>query len=106
MPMPVITEYYARAGHSEQLAELLADHWNVLREEGFTTEQPAFLMRDTQDSDLFIEVFAWKDEDGPDRAWDNPRIAELWNQIQSYCEQEIDPEYFDGLDAAMYVGGG
>jgi quinol monooxygenase YgiN len=105
MSTPVIVEYYVKPGHSEQVAELLVDHWNVLHEEGFTTDQPAFLMRDPNDTTLFVEVFAWKDEDGPDRAWDNPRIADLWNQIQSFCEQDVDPEYFETVES-NYVGGG
>ena len=105
MPMPVIVEYYVKPGHAEQVAELLASHWNLLHEEGFTTNQPAFLMRDPHDSDLFVEVFEWKDEDGPDAAWENPRISEYWNQIQALCEQDVDPDYYDGVDAIVPGGG-
>lgn len=105
MAIPVIVEYYARESEAEQLAQLLASHWSILRDEGFTTDQPAFLMRDTDDPNLFIEVFEWKDEEGPDAAWENPTISELWHDIQSHCDEDIVPIYYETISAVVPGGG-
>jgi quinol monooxygenase YgiN len=105
MPMPALVEYYAKDGQEERLARLLVDHWNRLHEAGFTTDRPAFLMRDPNDPGIFIEVFEWKDEDGPDAAWENSDIADFWNQVQALCDNEIEPEYLENVDA-IYHGGG
>ncbi|MDQ4077769.1 MAG: hypothetical protein M3220_16165 [Chloroflexota bacterium] len=103
--MPTITKYHAKPGRSEQVAALLASHWELLHNEGFATDQRAFLMRDPDEPDLFVEVFEWKEEEGPDKAWNHQEIAELWEQIQSLCENDITPEYYD-MVPAIYMGGG
>ncbi len=105
MAVPVIVEYQASSGHGEQVAALLAGHWRLLNDEGFTTEQPAFLMRHPDIDDLFIEVFEWKSEEGPEEAWNNPTIAALWNEIQSHCDEDVEPEYFE-MVSTTYTGGG
>lgn len=105
MSLPVISTYLAKEEHSEQVAALLASNWELLHDSGLTTDHPAFLMRDPEQPNRFVEVFEWKDEEGPDQAWENAEIAELWNQIQSLCEQEIDPVYYEMI-VSTYGGGG
>lgn len=105
MSLPVVSTYHAKADHSERVAALLASNWELLHNNGLTTEQPAFLMRDPDEPSRFVEVFEWKSEDGPDEAWNHPEIAELWNEIQSLCEKEIDPVYYE-MVSSTYMGGG
>jgi hypothetical protein len=105
MNMPAIVTYRARNGNAEQLSALLAGHWQLLHAQGYVTDQPAFLMRDPRDSEVFVEVFAWQDENGPEEAWRNPQVTDLWNEIQSRCQADIDPVYYETV-TVTHVGGG
>ncbi len=105
MSVPVVTTYHAKAEHSEQVAALIASNWELLHKEGLATDHPAFVMRDADESSRFVEVFEWKSEDGPDEAWNHPAVADLWNEIQSLCTQDIEPRYYEML-SSTYVGGG
>ncbi len=97
MTMSVITEYYIKPDRADQVAALLRQNWPLLHQEGLTTDQPAFLMVHPDDDEIFLEAFEWKDETGPDRAWQISRIKALWDEIQSHCEHEIEPEYYNAL---------
>lgn len=105
MTVIAITRYYAQSGHEEQVATLLANHWELLHDEGLTTDRRPYVMRDPHEPGLFVEVLEWKDDDAPDRAWDHDEVSALWDTIQSYCEQDIEPEYYEPL-SSLQAGGG
>jgi len=84
MSLIAIAAYKPLPGFDTGFKEVLKNHTNVLREEGFITDQKVYQMQAIDGT--VIEVFEWISEEAKEDAHNNPRVMELWSRLHEYAE--------------------
>jgi quinol monooxygenase YgiN len=80
----VIVAYTPKAGNDQQLLAAVKKHLQVLRNEQFVTDKPAYVMRAADGS--IIEVFEWRSAEAIQQAHSNPAIQALWAEFGAACD--------------------
>jgi hypothetical protein len=96
----VICRYVVKPGHEPEMERLLAAHWPALHAAGLVTDEPARIYRQLpgrRPGDVpqptYVEIFAWRDERGSERAHQTPEIRAIWQPMGAICEQMQFPHY-------------
>jgi hypothetical protein len=97
-----ICRYKVKPGKEEEMVELLEKHWPALREAGLATDDPPIIYRGVPGDrhgagGVFIEIFSWKADNGPQLAHETPGVMAVWEPMGAICEQMEFP-MFDTLD--------
>jgi quinol monooxygenase YgiN len=80
----VIVAYTPKAGKDQQLLAAVKKHLQVLRNEHFVTDKPAYVMRAADGS--IVEVFEWRSAEAIQQAHSNPAIQALWAEFGAACD--------------------
>ena len=79
----VIVAYRPKAGHDDELLDLVKDHVPFLRRLGLATDRPASAMRGKDG--VIVEVFEWK-TGAIASAHENPDVQALWGRYAAVCD--------------------
>ena len=79
----VIVAYRPKAGHDDELLDLVKDHVPFLRRLGLATDRPASAMRGK--NGVIVEVFEWK-TGAIASAHENPDVQALWGRYAAVCD--------------------
>lgn len=80
----VIVAYQPKAGHEEELLEVVRARVPTLRKEGLVTDRAPVLMR-AKDGTI-IEVSEWKSHQAIEEAHQNPRVLAMWDKFFAVCD--------------------
>ena len=79
-----IVAYRPKAGHEEELLDLVRDRVPTLRKEGLATDRVPVIVR-AKDGTI-IEVSEWKSQQAIEEAHQNPRVLEMWDKFFAVCD--------------------
>lgn len=80
----VIAVYRPKAGHVEQLNDIIRRHIATLREEGLITDRPTTAL--VAADDTIVEIFEWCSFEAVEQAHTNPRVEQIWKEIAEVAE--------------------
>lgn len=80
----VIVVYRPKVGKEEALLRLAQGHWSLLREENLVTSKQALVGRASDGA--VVEVFEWASAEAIERAHQNPRVQQLWEEFGACCD--------------------
>ena len=88
MPETHMCIYRIKPGTEEAFADILREHWPVLRRLDLVTEDPPMTWRGKgKDSQpMFFDLMTWKDEEAPNRAHELPEVMAVWEKMGTLCE--------------------
>jgi hypothetical protein len=81
----VICTYRVRAAAEDQFRELLGEHWRMLHELGFVTDDRSTVLREVDEEPTYVEIFSWVDG-GFARAHEHPDVLMLWERMDPLLE--------------------
>jgi hypothetical protein len=81
----VFCTYRVRAGEEERFRGLLDQHWTLLHELGFVTDDRSQLLRHTEYA-TYVEIFTWV-EGGFAMAHEHPDVLSVWEQMDPCLEE-------------------
>jgi hypothetical protein len=83
----MLTTYLLRPGRHEAAIEVLARHWPVLRRQGLVTDEPSWIAHGTgADGPFIVELVTWGLPDAVDRAFLDPDVNSVWQEMFSLTE--------------------
>lgn len=82
----VICTYRVRPEDERRFSELLAAHWELLRELELVTEERSLVFRSLGDPPTYVEVFTWV-EGGFEQAHEHPDVLAIWEQMDPLLEE-------------------
>lgn len=93
-----ICTYKVKPGKEEEMVDLLKRHYPALRAAGLVTDDPPQIFRGLPDKHhgaegVFVEIFAWKDDRGPQLAHESPGVMAIWEPMGAICEQMDFPSF-------------
>lgn len=97
-PVTTFAHYRVRRGREQELLDLLARHWPLLRRLELVTEEPGqvFLGEETETGGpLVIEVFEWAGEEAVRLAHTHPEVSQVWEAMGPLCEERQDRPRFE-----------
>lgn len=77
--------YRPKAGKTDALEALIAEHVPLLRRRGLATERKSLVMRCPSDGTL-IEIFEWVDAAAAGKAHTDEEIAPYWERMMKVAE--------------------
>ena len=80
----VIVAYRPKAGHEQELLEIVRSRVPTLRREGLVTDRVPVIM--CAKDGTIIEVSEWKSHDAIEEAHRNPRVLGLWEKFFTVCD--------------------
>jgi quinol monooxygenase YgiN len=80
----VIVAYKPKPGKEEALLAAVRKHVQVLRDEQFVTDRPAYVMR-AGDGTL-LEIFEWRSAEAIHQAHSSPAVMALWGEFGAVCD--------------------
>ena len=97
-PTVNICQYKVKPGKEAEMEVLLAKHWPALREAGLVDDTPPTIYKGQAGKDhgaerMYIEIFAWKDANGPQLAHQTPGVMAVWEPMGAICERMDFPSY-------------
>ena len=86
-PETVMVTLHAKPGAEDELARVLARHWETLRRLNLVRETPHVTLRgvEVDNKTYFVEIFTWRDESIPDHA--PAEVLALWTELNRLVEQ-------------------
>jgi hypothetical protein len=87
-PETVMITLRAKAGAEDELARVIAQHWETVRRlKAVREDAPHLTLRanDAANRPYFVEIFTWKDASIPDAA--PPEIQALWKAMNALVEK-------------------
>jgi len=93
-----ICQYKVKPGKEAEMEALLAKHWPALREAGLVDDTPPVIYKGEPAKDhgaerMYIEIFAWKEENGAQLAHQMPGVMAVWEPMGAICEHMDFPSY-------------
>ena len=85
----VICQYRPRADAVDELLALIREHRVTYTELGLATDRPeeVYIGADQDGAGpLIVAIFQWIDAEAPRRAHQHPRIAALWEKMETLVE--------------------
>ena len=81
--------YRVRPEGIAEFEALLGRHWTTLRNLGLATDAPPPTYRGKDDTGrpIYVEIFEWKDPEGPGRAHELPEVMAVWEPMGKLCEE-------------------
>jgi quinol monooxygenase YgiN len=79
-----IVAYRPKAGHEEELLNLVRGRIPTLRKEGLATDRVPVIVR-AKDNTI-IEVSEWKSPQAIEEAHRNPRVLAMWDKFFAICD--------------------
>jgi hypothetical protein len=84
-PETVMLRFQAKAGAEEELARVIARHWNTARDLKLVREAPHVTVRGTEEGkSYFIDIFTWRHASIPDAA--PAAIQAIWAEMNKLVE--------------------
>ena len=84
-PETVMLRFQAKAGSEEELARVIARHWQTARELKLVQDAPHVTVRGTEDGKTyFVDIFTWRDAAIPDAA--PQAIQAIWAEMNRLVE--------------------
>jgi hypothetical protein len=80
----VICSYKPKAGQTQALKGLLADHVPTLQRLGLATARAPF--HGTGQDGTVVEIFEWVSEDASRSAHDHAEVKRLWGRFADICD--------------------
>jgi hypothetical protein len=86
-PETVVITLRAKAGAADELAQVIARHWEAARRLKLVQETGHLTMRGTEEGDrvFFMDVFTWRDASIPDAA--PKEIQAIWAEMNRLVEK-------------------
>jgi hypothetical protein len=81
----VICTYRVRPDAEPAFRELLGQHWPVLHELGFVTDQASAIYREIDAPPTYVEIFTWV-EGGYEQAREHPAVLAIWAPMDPLLE--------------------
>jgi hypothetical protein len=81
----VICSYRIRAGEEDRFRGLVDQHWTLLHDLGFVTNDRSQLLRHI-DEPTYVEIFTWV-EGGFGMAHEHPDVLSIWEQMEPLLEE-------------------
>ena len=90
-----LCRYLVKPGKEQAFLELLERHWDTIHRAGLTTDDPARLVRGTDQAGnvAFIELFSWISPEAIGRAHQDARVMSLWEPMGALC---VSMEFWHG----------
>lgn len=88
-PVPTLVRYTPKSGQESALLTLIQAHWQTLKAQGLSTDEPAKIWRARDarsDAVCFFELFSWKDGTASDRAHTTPEVMAVWEPMRGVLE--------------------
>lgn len=103
-PVTVICKFVVKPGKEAEMRALLAEHWPTLHRLGMTTDEPALTFQGVPappekershgaSTNVFVEIFSWKDARQPDLAHQSPEVMKVWEPMGALCEHMEFPHF-------------
>ena len=103
-PVTVICKFVVKPGKEAQMKALLKNHWPTLHRLGLTTDEPAQTYVGVAapeekeraggaSTNVFVEIFSWKDARQPDLAHQSPEVMAVWEPMGALCEHMEFPHF-------------
>jgi hypothetical protein len=85
-PETVLATYHAKRGAEDELARVIADHWNTAKRLNLVILEPHILVRSAESGVPveFTEILTWRDANTPDSA--PPEIRALWDRMNALVD--------------------
>ena len=85
-PETVMVTLHARPGSEQELARVIARHWQTAERMKLVRDTPHLTLRGSEDGSktYFVEIFTWRDGRIPDSA--PSEIREIWNDMNRLVE--------------------
>lgn len=80
----VIVAYKPKSGKSEELEQLVREHYSILKKEGLVSDRKPIIAKSSDDT--IIEIFGWKSSESIAKAHVNKTVQELWENFADVCE--------------------
>ena len=86
-PETVMVTLHAKPGAEDELARVLARHWETLRRLDLVHPSPHVTLRGVEGDNktYFVEILTWRDESIPDHA--PAEVLALWTELNGLVEQ-------------------
>ena len=93
-----ICTYKVKPGKEDEMVDLLQRHHPALLKAGLVTDEPPQIFRGLPDphhgaEGVFVEIFAWKDDQGPNLAHESPEVMAIWEPMGAICEHMDFPSF-------------
>ena len=97
-----ICQYHVKAGHEAEMEALLEKHWPTLHRAGLASDDPPVIYRGLPSgkpddhhgaTGVYIEIFSWKSDDGPQLAHQTPEVMAVWEPMGAICEKMDFPSF-------------
>ena len=87
-PMTNVCIYRMKASNEAAFRALLDRHWPTLHKEGLVTDEPVQIHRTLDRKDLicYVEIFTWKNSEGPDICHQMPSVMQIWEPMGAILE--------------------
>lgn len=80
----VIVAYKPKSGRSEELEQLVKEHYAILKKEGLVSERKPIIAKSSDGT--IIEIFGWKSSECIAQAHENKTVQKLWENFADVCE--------------------
>jgi hypothetical protein len=96
-----ICQYTVKEGKEAEMEALLAKHYPALKKAGLV-EHPPVVYRGLSSGKpggnhgaarTFVEIFSWKDNNGPELAHQSPDVMAVWEPMGAICERMEFPHF-------------
>ena len=86
-PVTVLCIYRVPEEKQAEFLPLLEGHWPTLSKQGLVTDEPSRFWKGSsaQGEDGFVEMFTWKNAEGPALAHQTPEVMALWEPMGELC---------------------
>ncbi len=93
-PVQNLCIYRVKQENKDAFHDLLRKHWPTLRRVGLATDRPPQFMisRDQKQNWAFLEIFEWRDEQGPKTAHETPEVMQIWEPMGALA---VEMEFLD-----------
>jgi hypothetical protein len=97
-----ICRYTVKPGNEPEMLKLLAKHWPTLHRAGLVTDDRPLIFRgtpktgedrDAVGSNVFVEIFAWRDTKAVGTAHHSPEVMSVWEPMGQICERMEFPHF-------------
>jgi len=88
-PVPTLVIYRPKKGKAAELAALVKKHEPALRSVGLVTSDPFRVWKahdKRQNSDCFVELMTWRDEEASGLAHQTPEVIAVWETMGPVLE--------------------
>jgi hypothetical protein len=85
-PETVLATYHAKRGAEDELARVIAEHWDTAKRLNLVIAEPHIVVRSAESGALtdFTEILTWRDANIPDSV--PPEIHAMWDKMNKLVE--------------------